>query len=191
MLRQLQRPVASVVPDRSGALTNRELEIISLLGTGHSVPEIANALGIGVCTVENHKRRIYAKLGVGSCGQAVGRATALGLAPPPRVPEAAPELTAREHDILVSIARGDTVRQTGRALGIACKTVENIQSRMFRKLGVHNRAGALAAAYGWGILDHPQGISVSPMDDSARHTFDKLRTGCCIRCDAAGFQGRQ
>jgi DNA-binding NarL/FixJ family response regulator len=64
-----------------------------------------------------------------------------------------PILTARESDILRSIAAGHTVRQTARTLGIAEKTVENTQARLFRKLGAHNRAGALAAAHGWGLID--------------------------------------
>jgi DNA-binding NarL/FixJ family response regulator len=64
-----------------------------------------------------------------------------------------PALTSRESDILLSIAAGHTVRQTARSLGIAEKTVENTQARLFRKLGAHNRAGALAAAHGWGLID--------------------------------------
>jgi DNA-binding NarL/FixJ family response regulator len=63
-----------------------------------------------------------------------------------------PTLTAREYDILVSIGRSLTVRQTARRLGIAVKTVENTQVHLFRKLGVHNRAEALAAAYSLGLL---------------------------------------
>ena len=38
-------------------------------------------------------------------------------------------------------------------LGIAPKTVENIQTRLFRKLGVRNSAGALAVADAFGLLD--------------------------------------
>jgi two-component system nitrate/nitrite response regulator NarL len=63
-----------------------------------------------------------------------------------------PELTARESDILRSGAQGHSIRQTARALGIAPKTVENIQTRLFRKLGVRNRAGALAVADAFGLL---------------------------------------
>lgn len=63
-----------------------------------------------------------------------------------------PTLTAREYDILVSIGHSLTVRQTARRLGIAVKTVENSQIHLFRKLGVHNRAEALAAAYALGLL---------------------------------------
>ena len=63
-----------------------------------------------------------------------------------------PELTARESDILRCLARGYSIRQTGRALGIAAKTVENVQTRLFRKLGVRNRSGALAVADAFGLL---------------------------------------
>jgi len=64
-----------------------------------------------------------------------------------------PELTVRECDILRSIAHGHTVRQTARSLGIAAKTVENTQARLFRKLGARNRAGALATAHALGLLE--------------------------------------
>jgi len=72
------------------------------------------------------------------------------LAPSPAT--VAPELTARERDILSSIACGHTIRQTARALGIAAKTVENTQARLFRKLGTRNRAETLAIADGWGLI---------------------------------------
>jgi DNA-binding NarL/FixJ family response regulator len=61
-------------------------------------------------------------------------------------------LTRRERDILVSIDRGDSVKQTARALGIATKTVENLQTRLFRKLGVRNRAQAVGRAHSLGLL---------------------------------------
>ncbi len=64
-----------------------------------------------------------------------------------------PLLTSREREILRSIAAGHTVRQTARSLGIAVKTVENIQARLLRKLDAKNRAGALAMAYELGLVD--------------------------------------
>ena len=73
--------------------------------------------------------------------------------------DALPDLTPRERDILNSIASGDTVRQTARTLGIAQKTVENIQARLFRKLGVRNRSGAVALAHSLGLLD-PEPIPI-------------------------------
>ena len=286
------------------ALTERELEILGLLGAGHSGPDIAARLRVTTRTVENHKRRIYVKLGVGNQIHAVARATSLGLlepdaGPPPRPPQlepgrpplvtvcgpagrtltavtaalvgqglpvaylrspvldgredwlqwhrgprplvlidptpatwqlsetvhgpvvliwsaqpdladmvdallrgvralirpadvptelpaalwlvsrgyvafpatefdelaqllagrldewpgGIPELTPRERDILGSIARGHTVRQTARTLGIATKTVENTQARLFRKLGAHNRSAALTNAYRLGLIE--------------------------------------
>lgn len=63
-----------------------------------------------------------------------------------------PELTARESDILRWLAQGYSIRQTARVLGIAPKTVENVQTRLFRKLGVRNRSGALAVADAFGLV---------------------------------------
>jgi two-component system, NarL family, nitrate/nitrite response regulator NarL len=79
-----------------------------------------------------------------------------------------PELTSRESDILSSLACGHSIRQTARKLGIAPKTVENVQTRLFCKLGVRNRSGALTVADAFGLLpaavpqpaDPPHGVSV-------------------------------
>lgn len=68
------------------------------------------------------------------------------------VADPAPSLTPRELDILLCVAQGLSVKQTARQLGIAPKTVENLQSRMFRKLGVRNRAQAVAHAHSAGLL---------------------------------------
>jgi DNA-binding NarL/FixJ family response regulator len=304
VLRRVANPVRRRRPDAS-ALTRRELEIASLLGGGHNVPEMAALLGISPRTVENHKRRLYAKLGVGNSSQAVSRATDLGLLEPAGAPEpplprraepgraplvvahgapgpcldqvalglidsglplvlsttlagldradwarwhrgpltvvlvdpgpeewtlpamlaapaivvhstgpdlaavadallhgaqalvrgaearddlaalltlvgsgyfamdaahiddltdwlatavagrgsAVPALTTRERDILGSIAEGHTVLQTARCLGIAKKTVESTQARLFRKLGARNRAEALAMGHRLGLVE--------------------------------------
>lgn len=61
-------------------------------------------------------------------------------------------LTGREREIIDSIAAGASVKQTALALGISAKTVENLQSRLFRKLGVRNRAQAVARAHALGLL---------------------------------------
>jgi DNA-binding NarL/FixJ family response regulator len=305
-------------PGRQG-LTDRELEIVVLTGSGHIVPEIATLLGISPQRVENLKRRVYAKLDVRSGAHAVARAASFGMldreAPPaphrpaprgadgeagvlsvvcgppgqaldrivlallsngqpfvlmrgsgpapdahwarwhrgplvavlvdPQTPDWAlvtglgvpailvhskpfdspelasalatgasalvaadriddhflavlrmvsqgylvvasrpmrpllgaarvrwdedatgpvglPELTSRESDILSSLAQGHSIRQTARALGIAPKTVENVQTRLFRKLGVRNRSGALAVADAFGLLP-----STTPAEDPA------------------------
>jgi DNA-binding NarL/FixJ family response regulator len=67
-------------------------------------------------------------------------------------PSGPPELTPREQQILGLIDRGYSVKQTARALGISVKTVESLQTRLFRKLGIRNRAEALVVAYGLGLM---------------------------------------
>jgi two-component system, NarL family, nitrate/nitrite response regulator NarL len=314
VLALLRRSRGRHAKDSPGGLTDRELELVVLTGSGHSVAEIANLLGISPLTVENLKRRVYAKLDVSSSVHAVAKAASLGMLEPQADPEAAkrppvpkrrppaegdgvvlavvsgqycsaldqvvgalvssplpfvlvrepgpvsdthwarwhrgpivavlvdpvqqdwdmvaelgvpailvhskpldppelaealacgasslvpadriedhflsvlrmvgqgylvvdsmpmrpligavrarwderapgrlelPELTARESDILRSLSRGHSIRQTARVLGIAPKTVENVQTRLFRKLGVRNRSGALAVADAFGLL---------------------------------------
>jgi two-component system nitrate/nitrite response regulator NarL len=306
LLSVLRKPGGAQSAQRSGSarLTERQLEILMLISSGHSVAEIADLLAISSGTVQNHKRRLYAKLWATSGADAVARAASVGIMStpatagplplhcvdddrPPLVvvrgragcavdrvlvvlmrnqvpfvrvqiehtrrdahwlrwhrgpittvlvdPEPAhwptprptghrvlvvrsgvldqaamvrdlsrgaggiietervegqllpalalaadgclviggsqarpvaravishsaermsrvPEVTARERDILSSIALGHTVRQTARSLGITTKTVENLQARLFSKLRVHNRAGALAAAYALGLI---------------------------------------
>lgn len=61
-------------------------------------------------------------------------------------------LSRRETEILCSIAEGKAVKQTARDLGIAPKTVENLQGRLFRKLAARNRAQAVARAHALGLL---------------------------------------
>jgi two-component system, NarL family, nitrate/nitrite response regulator NarL len=291
----------------NGSLTDREVEIVVLAASGHSVDEMATLLGISPLTVENLKRRVFAKLDASSSAHAVSRAASLGMldcsaSPAPRTrlnnrgvftvltvvsgqdgsvtdqiaavlfaarlsfvqvrvhgpvaetdwarwhrgpivaalvdpgqqdwdlvaelgipailvhskpvdpPELAevlasgatalipadrigdhflavlrmvsqgyfvvastgigpligaararwedgvagrlelPELTTRESDILRCLAVGNSIRQTARVLGIAPKTVENVQTRLFRKLGVRNRSGAFAVADAFGLL---------------------------------------
>jgi DNA-binding NarL/FixJ family response regulator len=64
-----------------------------------------------------------------------------------------PALTARERDILRSIGKGNTIRQTAREYGITAKTVESTQARLYRKLGARNRTEALTIANRLGLLD--------------------------------------
>ncbi|HZD37012.1 MAG TPA: LuxR family transcriptional regulator [Actinomycetes bacterium] len=261
----------------ASALTGRELEVLRLIGAGRTTREISIVLGVSRRTVENHKRRIFAKLDVQSQAHAVASAARRGLLtipsvatgtpvvlgrpgelldrlasmlcdPAATVPQAPPgsgrvavlvdpspedwrvvgrldarvvlvlsgeleetavvraflhgadavvpasralqelipvvelvgsgctlihpahlralidlvrgqvaseqalSLTPREREILASIDRGESVKQTARSLGIAVKTVENLQGRLFRKLGVRNRAQAVAAAHTRGLL---------------------------------------
>jgi LuxR family transcriptional regulator, maltose regulon positive regulatory protein len=61
------------------ALSERELEVLALMGKGHSNQQIAEELAIALSTVKKHAGNILGKLGVTSRTQAVLRAQALGL----------------------------------------------------------------------------------------------------------------
>ncbi|HWZ17835.1 MAG TPA: response regulator transcription factor [Ktedonobacteraceae bacterium] len=69
-------------PEKTEALTEREMEVLRLLVQGQSNKEIARALQIAEDTVKTHVKHILAKLGVQSRTQAVLGAIRLGLVSP-------------------------------------------------------------------------------------------------------------
>jgi DNA-binding NarL/FixJ family response regulator len=76
----------SFLPAASPAvLTSRELEILGLVAAGLTSNAASNRLQISHKTVENHKQRIFAKLGVQNQAHAVSVAMRSGLLRPERV----------------------------------------------------------------------------------------------------------
>jgi DNA-binding CsgD family transcriptional regulator len=65
------------VPD--GGLTERERDVLRLLASGKTNPEIADALFIGRGTVRNHVSHIFAKLGAKTRTEAADLAERRGL----------------------------------------------------------------------------------------------------------------
>ena len=63
----------------SEPLSERELEVLKLLGTELSGPEIADRLSVSLNTLRTHTKNIYSKLGVSSRRAAIRRAEELGL----------------------------------------------------------------------------------------------------------------
>lgn len=60
-------------------LTDRELEILSLIGRGHLSKEIAERLGVSKHTVDNHRKNILSKLEADNAIEAINTARAAGL----------------------------------------------------------------------------------------------------------------
>ena len=60
-------------------LSERELEVMRLLGSDLDGPDIARQLSVSLSTVRTHTQHIYAKLGVNNRRAAVRRAHQLGL----------------------------------------------------------------------------------------------------------------
>ena len=65
-------------------------------------------------------------------------------------------LTPREHEILILIGRGLTMRQMGTRLGISPRTVETHVAKLYRKLEVRTRVQAVSRAVSLGLLDLDQ-----------------------------------
>ena len=61
------------------ALTNREMEILSMLAEGLVKKQVADQLSIGIHTVAEHVKRIYTKLEVQNAPSAIHKAHHLGI----------------------------------------------------------------------------------------------------------------
>jgi DNA-binding NarL/FixJ family response regulator len=61
------------------SLTRRESQLLQLIADGRSNSEIGMALGIGVKTVDTHRRSLYRKLGAHNTGELLMRALRAGL----------------------------------------------------------------------------------------------------------------
>jgi LuxR family maltose regulon positive regulatory protein len=83
--RQLLAAAHRTTPSTPGSqglvdpLTERELEVLRLLATDLSGPDIARELVVSLSTVRSHTKNIYAKLGVNNRRAAVRRGTELHL----------------------------------------------------------------------------------------------------------------
>ena len=89
-VRSLPSPSRSTVPadrvvnldERRPLLSHREIQVLGEIGAGSTTRLVAQAMGISPKTVENHKQRIFAKLGVQNQAHAVAVAMRQGLLQP-------------------------------------------------------------------------------------------------------------
>jgi HD-GYP domain-containing protein (c-di-GMP phosphodiesterase class II) len=72
---------------------------------------------------------------------------------PPVRRELVAGLTAREMEVLRLVARGQTMKEIGRSLGIAPKTADNHIQNLYLKIGVKTRAGATLFAIEHGLQE--------------------------------------
>ena len=85
--RPSSRPVATNLPaatpdDHHDRLTPREIAVLQLIAAGMITRAIAEELGVSAKTVENHKQRIFRKLGVQNQAHAVSIAIRRGFLGP-------------------------------------------------------------------------------------------------------------
>lgn len=62
-------------------------------------------------------------------------------------------LTPREHEILLLLGRGHTMRQVATRLGISPRTVETHVGKLYRKLDVRTRVQAVSRAVSLGLVE--------------------------------------
>lgn len=72
-------PVANDHPDLIEPLSDREADVLRLLRTDLSGPEVADELAVSLNTLRTHTKNIFEKLGVNSRRAAVRRAEELEL----------------------------------------------------------------------------------------------------------------
>jgi DNA-binding NarL/FixJ family response regulator len=146
------------LPEHWSAVRTQAAPVVLLAPEEPDVSDVVTAVLAGadaVVTLESSAEQVVtAVTEVSRGGTVLAPAHVRALAGVARLAVAQPGvvLTRREREILSSIARGESVKQTARSLAIAAKTVENLQSRLFRKLCVRNRAQAVARAHQIGLL---------------------------------------
>jgi two-component system nitrate/nitrite response regulator NarL len=67
-----------------------------------------------------------------------------------------PELSERETQVLDALARGLTMAALARELWLAMDTCKTHRTRLYRKLGAHTGAHAVAIGYQTGLLELPE-----------------------------------
>ena len=77
--RRLRRNATAGMANERLALTPREADVLAAMADGLSTKAIARRLGVAVKTVENHKTRVFDKLGVRTQAHAVAIAIGQGL----------------------------------------------------------------------------------------------------------------
>ena len=91
-------------------------------------------------------------------------AALLNVAPPLPSPPALDELTAREREVALLIARGFSNHQIAQALVITDGTTANHVGHIMAKLGVANRIGVAAAVFAQGTgTDPPSSVEPIPL----------------------------
>jgi LuxR family maltose regulon positive regulatory protein len=75
-------PGVTAQEPQTHGLSERELDVLQLLATARTGPQIANELFVSVNTLRTHTKHIFTKLGVNTRRAAVARAGELGLIRP-------------------------------------------------------------------------------------------------------------
>lgn len=148
------------------ALPGVRVLVLTTYADDESIAVALRAGALGYLTKDVGRRELLAAVRAAAEGQAVfdpgvGARLIAGFAPPARAisaPDGAggatmlrrrfPELTAREADVLVLLARGEANPVIAATLFLTTATVKSYVTAVFAKLGVRTRAEAVALVLG-------------------------------------------
>ena len=136
---------------RRRALSDREVEVLTLVASGGTRDVISGQLGMAPGTVASHMARIYRALGARNAANAVALAHGSGVIsarPQPPVPF----VSRRERQVLAGLAYGLTAAQVADYLSLSIETVKTHLRRVYRKLDVSCGANAVDSAIGHRLL---------------------------------------
>ena len=139
--------VSTVFGDESHVLRSIEAGAMGYLLKDSPAPELAEeirSLYAGGSPISpNVARKILARA-------AINLVPALPAAQAAAAETAA--LSAREREVLVYVSKGFTAEETAKAMGVSPSTVLTFVRRIYAKLQVNSRAGAIHAAHKQGLL---------------------------------------
>ena len=131
-------PAKEEIASEKSTLTEREQEVLSLIGEGLSTKEIAGKLDIAAATVESHRSHLIEKLEVKSTKDLVKYAITHGLVKSSPLQVTQAKLTRREKQILGVIGEGLTTKEICEKLSMRSYTVEFHRRNLINKIGAKN-----------------------------------------------------
>lgn len=146
---------------RLQSVTDAEKHLLGLVSHGLSNRQIGERLGQAEHTIKHRTHVLFRKMGVKDRTTAALRAHELGLTQqhaegePVAVPSSSDAmvlLTDDERRTLGLVGKGLSNKEIGRALNLAESTVKNRLSRIFGKLGAHDRTQAALMAVRLGLV---------------------------------------
>ena len=150
------------MPDGDGVAAIRELRrrdiatrvlVLTTYDTDSDAVAAIEAGATGYLLKDAPTLALVAAVRATAAGEAVlSPAVASRLASHVRSPERSASLTVREREVLALVAKGTANRSIARELFVSEATVKTHLAHVYAKLGVADRAAAVAVAYQQGIL---------------------------------------
>lgn len=125
--------------------------MLSTFSTGHEITSALNAGAVGYVLKDSTREALFQAVQAAAKGKTIlSEAVSTLLIESLRAPE--DRLTAREIEVLRLAALGETNKGIGRALHVSEATIKTHLKHIYAKLGVSDRAAAVAVALEQGLI---------------------------------------